>query len=166
VPQVRGFVMRILIVHLLLLSALSVPACAASFDNQTPDDDNQIPNEKMLTALEQLAAHAPARSECLLYALLVNEMMDYSAHQYAIGNVGESAGMLKRSQEFTHKIRVLIAKTNKLELKNAQILLRRSAFRLTELLHASSYEDRPLVEETLAQLNQVQNQAMMQLFQK
>jgi len=159
--------MRILIVHLLLLSALSVPACAASFDNQTPDDDNQIPNEKMLTALEKLAAHTPAKGQsCLLYALLVNEMMDYSAHQYAIGNVAESAGMLKRSQGFTHKIRVLIAKTKKLELKDAQILLRRSAFRLTELLHASSYEDRPLVEETLAQLNQVQNQAMMRLFQK
>ena len=34
-----------------------------------------------------------------------------------------------------------------------QVLLRRTVFRLTELLHASSYENRPLVQETLAELN-------------
>jgi hypothetical protein len=51
-------------------------------------------------------------------------------------------------------------------LKNAQILLRHTSFRLGEMLHASSLEDRPLVEETLAQVNQAQNEAMMQVFRK
>jgi hypothetical protein len=34
------------------------------------------------------------------------------------------------------------------------------------MLHNSSAEDRPLVEQTLAQVNQAQNEAMMQVFRK
>jgi len=34
------------------------------------------------------------------------------------------------------------------------------------LLHASSIEDRPLVEATLAQVNQIQTETMMQVFRK
>ena len=43
-------------------------------------------------------------------------------------------------------------------------LLRHTAFRLTEMLHTSSFEDRTLVEQTLTQVNQAQNEAMMQVF--
>jgi hypothetical protein len=55
---------------------------------------------------------------------------------------------------------------NPKQLKNAEILLRRTAFRLTEILHSSSFEDRALVEETLAQVNQAESEAMMQVFRK
>ncbi len=55
---------------------------------------------------------------------------------------------------------------NDKRLKNAEILLNRTAFRLNEMLHASSLEDRPLVEQTLAQVTQAQNATMMQVFQK
>jgi hypothetical protein len=34
------------------------------------------------------------------------------------------------------------------------------------MLHNSNFEDRPLVEQTLAQVNQAQNEAMMQVFRK
>jgi hypothetical protein len=34
------------------------------------------------------------------------------------------------------------------------------------MLHSSSFEDRPLVEQTLAQVNQAENEAMMQVFKK
>jgi hypothetical protein len=34
------------------------------------------------------------------------------------------------------------------------------------MLHASAFEDQTLVAETLAQVNQVQTEAMMQLFRK
>jgi hypothetical protein len=53
---------------------------------------------------------------------------------------------------------------NDKRLKNAEILLRHTAFRLNEMLHGSSFEDRPLVEETLAQVNHAQSEAMMQVF--
>ena len=51
-------------------------------------------------------------------------------------------------------------------LKNAEILLRHTAFRLSEMLHNSSSEDRPLVEATLAQVNQAESETMLQVFRK
>jgi len=51
-------------------------------------------------------------------------------------------------------------------LKNAEILLNRTAFLLNEMLQASSFEDRPLVKQALDQVTQAQNAAMMQVFQK
>jgi hypothetical protein len=34
------------------------------------------------------------------------------------------------------------------------------------MLHSSNFEDRPLVEQTLAEVNQAQTEAMMQVFRK
>jgi len=150
--------MRVAPVVVLLLSALSIPVYGASMDGKVPD-------EQMLTALEQRAAQAQPREQCFLYAQLVHEMIEFSAAQYASGDIEKANGLLKRAQEFTHKIRSMVAVNDK-KLKDAQILLRHTAFRLNELLHASSFEDRPLVQETLSQLNQAQNDAMLQVFRK
>ena len=67
--------------------------------------------------------------------------------------------------DFAHKIHLAIADNDK-RLKNAQILLRHTAFRLTEMLHTSASEDRPLVQQTLAEVNQAETEAMLQVFKK
>jgi hypothetical protein len=73
--------------------------------------------------------------------------------------------MLKQIQLLAQKIHLSVADDNK-RLKDAEILLRHTAFRLNEMLHNSSFEDRTLLEQTLAQVNQAQNDAMMQVFRK
>jgi hypothetical protein len=73
--------------------------------------------------------------------------------------------LLKQVQELAHKIHLSMSEDNK-RLKNAQILLRHTAFRLTEMLHNSSLEDRPLLAQTLAQVNKAEDEAMMQVFRK
>jgi hypothetical protein len=55
---------------------------------------------------------------------------------------------------------------NDKRLKNAEILMRHTAFRLSQMLHDSSYEDRPLVQETLAQVNKAESETMLQVFRK
>lgn len=149
--------MRILPV-VVVLGALSIPALGASLDGKLPD-------EHMLQALEQRANQAQPREQCFLYAELVHEMVEYSAHEYATGDVAHATGLLKRAQMFTHKIQSALA-TNAKKLKDAQILLRHTSFRLTELLHASDYDERPVVEQTLADLDQAQDQAMLTVFKK
>ena len=143
---------------LVLSSALSLPAFAASFDDKVPD-------QQMIDALELRATQAQPRERCFLYAQLVHEMIEFSANQYAAGDVEKASGLLKRAQEFTHRIHLAVSDDNK-RLKNAEILMRHTAFRLSEMLHASSSEDRPLLQETLAQLNQAQTEAMLQVFRK
>jgi hypothetical protein len=150
--------MRIATTVLMLCTALSIPACAASLDGPIPD-------EQMINALEQRAATAPAKDQCFLYAVLVRDMVEVSAQQYQAGDVAKANKLLQKAQMFTRKMRAVLAVNDK-KLKDAQILLRRAAFRLNELLHSSDYDDRPLMQQTLAEVNKIQTDTMMQVFKK
>jgi len=150
--------MRITPAVLILVTALSIPACAASFDDKVPD-------QQSIDALELRASQAQPKEQYFLYAQLVHQMIELSAHQMATGDVDRATGLLKRAQELTHRIHMALAGNGR-KLKDAQILLRHTAFRLNEMLHEGGFEDRPLVEETLAQLNAAQSEAMLQVFRK
>ncbi len=143
---------------LVLLTVSALPARASGFDDKIIDQDS-------INALQTKILQAQPREQYFLYAELVHEMTEFSVHQYATGDGDKAAGLLKQVQELAHKIHLSVADDNK-RLKNAEILLRHTAFRLTEMLHNSSFEDQPLVAETLAQVNQAQNEAMMQVFRK
>jgi len=127
--------------------------------------DSKQPDAQSIAALEAKASQAQPREQCFLYAELVHEMIEFSSAQYAAGEFEKASDTLKRVGGFAQKIHIAVANDEK-RLKNAQILLRHTAFRLNELLHASALEDRPLVAETLAQVNQIQTETMMQVFKK
>lgn len=143
---------------LVFLLAFALPACALS-----PDD--KPANQQSIAALEARINQAPPREQCYLYAQLIHQMTEFSLHQYSAGDVQTASQLLKRVQAAAQSLH-LSMKENDKRIKNAEILLRRSAFRLTEMLHASSYEDRPLVESALAQVNRADNEAMMHVLQK
>jgi len=144
-------------VSLLALLSCPRPAQAAL--------DEKLPDAQSIAALELKASQAQPREQCFLYAELVHELIEYSSAQYAAGEVEKAAETLKQVRIFAQKIHMIVANDEK-RLKNAQILLRHTAFRLSELLHVSNIEDRPLVEQTLAQVNAIQTETMMQVFKK
>ncbi len=141
-----------------LFTALAIPAGAASMDDKIPD-------QQTIDALEIKASQAPPRDQCFLYAELLHDMIEVSLRQYAAGDQEKATGLLKKAQDLAHKIHLAVSDDNK-RLKNAEILLRHTAFRLNEMLHASASEDRPIVQETLARVNEAQTEAMMQVFKK
>ena len=143
---------------LVLAPILSAPACA-----YTPDD--KVADQDSINALEAKVLQAQPKEQCFLYAELIHQMTEFSVKQYAAGNVDKASDLLKHIQQLAHHVHLSVAEDNK-RLKNAEILLRHTAFRLTEMLHSSSYEDRPLVEQTLAQVNQAESETMMQVFRK
>jgi hypothetical protein len=143
---------------LALLAATTVPVCASGIDDKTFD-------QQSIDALEMKASLAQPREQCFIYAEIVHEMTELSVRQYAAGDEEKAAGLLKQIQGLAHKIHLSMSDDNK-RLKNAEILLRHTAFRLTEMLHSSSFEDRNLVEQTLTQVNQAQNEAMMGVFRR
>jgi hypothetical protein len=147
----------VVVLSLIVVTTCANPAIAAVDDKQ--------PSAASIAALEAKANQAQPREQCYLYAELVHEMIEFSSAQYAAGEVDKASDTLKRVNGFAQKIHIAIANDEK-RLKNAQILLRHTAFRLNELLHASSLEDRPLVEQTLLQLNQIQTETMLQVFRK
>ncbi|HEY1649686.1 MAG TPA: hypothetical protein VGF96_17010 [Terracidiphilus sp.] len=146
------------ITALMALGLTVMPLCASSPDKSPPD-------QQTIEALETRASQAQPREQCFLYAQLVHQMTELSVRQYQAGNVDAATGLLKRIQSLAQKIHLSMGNNDK-RLKNAEILLNHTAFRLTEMLHASNYEDRPLVQQTLTQVNQAQSEAMMQVFHK
>jgi hypothetical protein len=148
--------MRKCLACVFLFVALSGSACLASAAESISD-------EQTLDSLEQRAVNAPPKDQCYLYAELVNETVEYSARQYASGDVEKAASNLKRTQKLAGKFRTMLTGNVK-RLKRAQSLLQRAAFRLTDLLHASRYEDRLLVRETLVQVDRAEQDALAQIF--
>ena len=143
---------------LILLTAFSLPACAASVDDKPAD-------QQSIDALEARAAQASPREQCFLYAQVVHQLIEFSARQYASGEIDQAISLLKQAQQFSQKIHGAVALDDK-KLKDAQILLRHTAFRLSELIHSSSSEDRALMDQTLAQVNAAQNETMLAVFKK
>jgi hypothetical protein len=145
-------------VILLAIATASVPALASSPDDKPVD-------QQSIAALEARIPQVQPREQCFLYAELIHQMTEYSMKQYAAGDVSKATDMLKQIQNITHKIHLSLANNDK-RLKNAEILLRHTAFRLTEFLHSSDSDDRPIVEATLTQVNRAESETMMGVFRK
>lgn len=127
--------------------------------------DDKIPDPQAISALQVRAEAAQPREQCFLYAELVHKMIELAGYQMATGEEEKASTTLRNVQQYTQKIHLAVSEDNK-RLKTAQILLRKAAFRLKEMLHGASLDDRPVMENTLSQLNQVQSEAMMQVFRK
>lgn len=143
---------------LLAFATLTVPAFASSPDDKAID-------QQTIAALQARIPQAQPREQCFLYAELIHQMTEFSMKQYAAGDVDKATDMLKQIQNLTKKLHLSMADNDK-RLKNAEILLRHTAFRLTEFLHNSSSDDREVVEATLAQVNQAESETMLQVFHK
>jgi hypothetical protein len=143
---------------LVLLTVSVAPACASGFDDKIFD-------QQSIDALAAKVDQASPREQCFLYAQLMHQMTEVSLRQYSSGDSEKASGLLKQIQSLAHKIHLSMADNDK-RLKDSEILLRHTAFRLSEMLHNSSYEDRQLVAETLAQVNQAQSETMLQVFRK
>jgi hypothetical protein len=142
---------RALLAFPILGAALLVPCVA---------QDN-APIQKSIDDLTVRASQAQPREQCFLYAQLVHQMAELSLQQYSAGDVDNALASLHGIQQFALKIHLSLSNDDK-RLKNAEILLGQTAFRLHELLQSTSYEDRPVVEATLAQVNHAQDEALNQ----
>jgi hypothetical protein len=140
-------------IFILLLASAYAPASSL--------DDNPT----ALTALEAKADRAQPRDRCFLYAELVSQMTDLVGRQFNSGDSLHASETLKLVQGYTDKIHTGVADDTK-KLKNAELLVQRTSIRLKDILSEAPYEDRPVLEATQKQLNQVQEQLMTQLFKK
>ena len=121
----------------LVLSMNACPVRASSPDSSPPD-------QQSIDALEARANQAQPREQCFLYAQLVQQMTELSIRQYAGRRHDQGHRPAQQIQHIAQKIHLSVADNDK-RLKNAELLLNHTAFRLNEMLQASSIEDRPLV---------------------
>src|SRR3954452_1910950 len=148
----------VLSASVIAIAALAIPACASSPDAKPID-------QQTISALEARIPTAQPREQAFLYAELIHQMTEFSMKQYAAGDTDKATDLLKQIQNVTKKLHLSMAENNK-RLKNAEILLRHTAFRLTEFLHNSSSDDRDVVEATLSQVNKAESETMLEVFHK
>lgn len=120
---------------------------------------------RALADLEAKAAVAAPNEQPYLYAELVHSMTEIATEQYQAGQEQQASASLKVAQGYATKIQGDLLRGAK-KLKNAEILIRHTAFRLKELMTGASLDDRPTLEATIQELNRVQSEMMTQIFHR
>jgi hypothetical protein len=146
--------MRFVLAFALATLAITPSAFAAS---------DKVLDVQEIAALETKAAQAAPKEQCFLYAQLAHPMTELASQQFSAGNIAQASASLKAVQKYAEKIHMGVADDAK-KLKNAEILMRHTAYQLKELMMGASLDDRPTLESTLKQLDQVQSEMMLQVF--
>ncbi|MDP9051436.1 MAG: hypothetical protein M3O31_12070 [Acidobacteriota bacterium] len=152
----RNSILQLACLGLLSTLCLSVPSHAAAADEA-------IPNPDVLAQLELRASQANPREQVFLYTQLVHTMTKKAGKEIADGDTEQAAATLKQVNLYAHIIHVTLARNAK-KLKDAEELMHNATYRLAQVLHLASGPDRAPVQETLKQLDQVNDEILAQVF--
>jgi hypothetical protein len=122
-----------------------------------------LPDPAALALMEQRADEAAPREQCFLYTELVHTMTEIAGKQMSDGDTEHAAATLKLVNRYANLIHLNLAKDTK-RLKNAEVLMHHTTYRLAEYVHLVSGEDKVTLQETLKQLNQVNDELLTQVF--
>lgn len=150
-------VMR-LIGHGVLFSLLAF-ACSASF---AANIDEKVLGTQELAML-QARADASPKEQCYLYAQMAHQMAELAGREMSAGDTDKATETLSTLQKYTDRIHGGLSGDTK-KLKDAEILMRHTALRLTELLHNTSTDDQPKVAKALKHFEQVRSELMLAIF--
>jgi hypothetical protein len=138
-----------------LLAAVSLSAYASG--------NQQIPTADVLAQLEQQASRANPREQAFLYTELVHTMTEQAGREIADGDTEQAASTLQQIDRYAHLIHLDLAHHAR-RLKAAQELMHNTTYRLNEVLHLVSGDDRIAVQDTLKQLDQLNEELLAQVF--
>jgi hypothetical protein len=100
-----------------------------------------------LAMLKAKADQAQPRDRCFLSAELVSQMTDSAGQQFNSGDSGHALETLKMVQRYAEKIHMGVSDDSK-KLRDAELLMRCTSFRLKGILSRASYDDRQALEVT------------------
>ena len=147
---------RILVLTSVFATILALPCHAATTDEALPDAN-------ALAQLELHAQQAKPREQCFLYTELIHTMTEIAGHQMLAGDIDHATETLKRVERYARLIHLGLANDTK-RLMNAQMLMHHTTRRLDEYVHKASSEDREMLQATLKQLTQVEDELLNQVF--
>ena len=145
----------------LLLVALTLtlsPALHAS------SHDLAVIDAQSLSTLEVRALQANPREQCFLYTELVSGMTELAGKQMLDGDIEKASETIRRIEHYTALIHMGLARDTK-RVKDAEMLMHHTSYRLNEILHKASGDDRATLQSTLQKLNSIQEELLTQVFQ-
>lgn len=138
-------------------------ASPRAFAADSPDD--HLLDQRGIDDLKARALQADSRDQSFLFAQIVHQLTELSAQKYAEGDTESAIAALRQIPEFASKMTLRLTANDK-RLKNAEILLRHTAFRLRELLHSNNCDDTQLLQQTIAQVDRLDADTLQQVFKK
>jgi hypothetical protein len=145
-----------LLLPLLLFVSLRATTYAASIDEN-------LPTAEALAQLELRAQQAGPRDQCFLYTELVHTMTEIAGKQILNGDIDQASATLKKVNQYAQLIHMDLANNSK-RVKNAEMLLHHTTYRLGEYLHKASGEDQATLKATLQQLDKVHDELLAEVF--
>jgi hypothetical protein len=143
----------------LLPLSLLLTCCTPVFASAV---EETLPDAQALAQLELRAQQAGPRDQCFLYTELVHTMTEIAGRQMINGDIDQASNTLKKVNRYAQLIRMDMASNSK-RLKNAEMLMHHTTYRLGEYLHKASSEDQDTLKATLKQLNQVHEELLAQV---
>ena len=138
-----------------LFLAFCTPVLASSIDENLPD-------AQALSQLELRAEQANPRDQCFLYTELVHTMTEIAGRQMLNGDIDQASATLKKVEHYAQLIHLNLANDTK-RLKNAEMLMHHTTYRLGEYLHKASAEDQDTLKATLKQLDKVHDELLAEV---
>jgi len=145
---------------LLLSLPLFISLCASA---RAASIDENLPNSEALAQLELRAQQAGPRDQCFLYTELVHTMTEIAGKQMLNGDVDQASATLQKVNHYAQLIHMDLANNSK-RVKNAEMLLHHTTYRLGEYLHKASGEDQATLKATLQQLDKVHDELLAEVF--
>jgi len=142
----------------LLPLSLSLSPCALAHASSSDD----MIDAQALAQLEVRAQQASPRDQCFLYTELVHGMTELAGRQMLDGDVDKASDTLKKVNHYAQLIHIDLASNSK-RIKNAEMLMHRTTYRLGEYLHKASSEDQETLKATLKQLDQVHSELLAEV---
>ena len=149
--------MRITAVSIFLLALLATaPLYAADYRPLDP---------AALQALTDKAEHAGQKEQAYLYAQLIRHSAEIAGSSLAKGDTETGNHALSSVIAYAEALDSVVAHDTK-KLKDAEILLRESAFRMKAAMLATAVEDRPAMAAALTRINAAESRLMGAVFSK
>jgi hypothetical protein len=116
-----------------------------------------------LGQMEMRADHAVVREQCYLYTEVVHGLTELAGRQIIAGQDQDAAATMKEVELVTGKIDAAARRDPK-RLKNIEMLLEHTSHRLTDMVRATSDEQREMLQATLRHLNAVHTGVLSMVF--
>ena len=141
-------------------------ACALSLSSaaRAASIDESVPTADVLAQLEQRASLASPRERAYLYTELVHSMTEKAGREISDGDSSAADATLKQINHYAHLLQDSLAR-NTSKLKNAEMLMQHTTWRLAQCVHLAAPDDKPQLQATLAELNHVNDALLTQVFQ-
>jgi hypothetical protein len=152
--------MKFILRSAILLPLLFVSLCATTYAASV---DENLPSAEALAQLELRAQQAGPRDQCFLYTELVHTMTEIAGKQMLNGDIDQASATLKKVNQYAQLIHMDLANNSK-RVKNAEMLLHHTTYRLSEYLHKASSEDQATLKATMQQLDKVHDELLAEVF--